>query len=332
MADNKRKQGPGGTSNGSAPKRSKGGSAGRWKTPHHQAKLSHRVEMGKTLEVGDQGIWVTYARGMKTKAIREIDELCQEYGESLYGIPRDPGPGEDQTREEDGEDGGPADIEASIQKELSDMKPAKAESRKIFSIVPADVECLLFIKTMAPVEPVEFVRKICQDARDCTDIMQRKTKYINRLTPISTTDKASDSGIVRAARAAMAPYFDLVKVEGQDESSGPDAGEESKKEKNEGSGPKYAYAIRQSIRVNITVKSDALIKKVASLVQPEHKVNLTKPDKVVLVHVYQMLCGVSVVDGAEWESLKRYNMNELYLQAAEKQKEARKTEGNTAPA
>jgi tRNA acetyltransferase TAN1 len=78
MADNKRKQGPGGASNGSAPKRSKGGSAGRWKTPHHQAKLSHRVEMGKTLEVGDQGIWVTYARGMKTKAIREIDELCQE--------------------------------------------------------------------------------------------------------------------------------------------------------------------------------------------------------------------------------------------------------------
>jgi hypothetical protein len=45
-----------------------------------------------------------------------------------------------------------------------------------------------------------------------------------------------------------------------------------------------------------------------------------------------MLCGVSVVDGAEWESLKRYNMNELYLQAADKQKEARKTEGDTAPA
>jgi tRNA acetyltransferase TAN1 len=166
--------------------------------------------------------------------------MSDKYGESLYGIPRDSEPGEDQTEEEND---GPKDIEASIQQELSDMKPTKAQSRKIFSIVPADVECLLFIKTMAPVEPVEFVRKICQDARDCTDIMQRKTKYINRLTPISTTDKASDSGIVRAARAAMAPYFNLVKEEGPGESSGVDAGEDSKKEKEEGSGPKYAVSI-----------------------------------------------------------------------------------------
>jgi tRNA acetyltransferase TAN1 len=27
---------------------------------------------------------------------------------------------------------------------------------------------------------------------------------------------------------------------------------------------------------------------------------------------YQLFCGVSVVDGKEWESLKRYNVNELY--------------------
>ena len=42
--------------------------------------MSGRVEMGKALEIGDQGIWVTFARGMKTKAIREITELCEEVG------------------------------------------------------------------------------------------------------------------------------------------------------------------------------------------------------------------------------------------------------------
>jgi tRNA acetyltransferase TAN1 len=30
-----------------------------------------------------------------------------------------------------------------------------------------------------------------------------------------------------------------------------------------------------------------------------------------------MFCGMSVVDGVEWESLKRYNVNELYRMAAE---------------
>lgn len=40
--------------------------------------LGERMAMGRSLEVGDQGIWVTYARGMKSKAIRELNELCEE--------------------------------------------------------------------------------------------------------------------------------------------------------------------------------------------------------------------------------------------------------------
>jgi tRNA acetyltransferase TAN1 len=34
--------------------------------------------MGKALEVGDEGIWVTYARGMKNKAVREFTAMCHE--------------------------------------------------------------------------------------------------------------------------------------------------------------------------------------------------------------------------------------------------------------
>lgn len=36
------------------------------------------MEMGKALEVGDEGIWVTYARGMKNKAVREFTAMCHE--------------------------------------------------------------------------------------------------------------------------------------------------------------------------------------------------------------------------------------------------------------
>lgn len=37
--------------------------------------------MGKILEAGDRGLWVTYARGMKVKAVREFIELCYEVRE-----------------------------------------------------------------------------------------------------------------------------------------------------------------------------------------------------------------------------------------------------------
>lgn len=36
--------------------------------------------MGTVLDVGDEGIWVTYARGMRSKAVREFKELCENVG------------------------------------------------------------------------------------------------------------------------------------------------------------------------------------------------------------------------------------------------------------
>lgn len=69
------------------------------------------------------------------------------------------------------------------------------------------------------------------------------------------------------------------------------------------------------------------------MISPRHKVNLSKPDKVILVEIFQVSrsshplksginarqidilqlhFGLSVVDGAEWENLKRYNVNALY--------------------
>lgn len=79
MADrqNKRKQSPS-DSRGAPYKKSKGGKAGRWKTPFEQARADDKMEMGKILEAGDEGIWVTFARGMKSKAVREFTALCEE--------------------------------------------------------------------------------------------------------------------------------------------------------------------------------------------------------------------------------------------------------------
>lgn len=56
----------------------KGGTAGRWQTPFQKARHAEKAELGRTLEVNDAGIWVTYARGMKGKAMREFKALCNQ--------------------------------------------------------------------------------------------------------------------------------------------------------------------------------------------------------------------------------------------------------------
>lgn len=90
----------------------------------------------------------------------------------------------------------------------------------------------------------------------------------------------------------------------------------------------------------------------AGLIDKRHKVDLTTPAKIILVEIYQVgphpltgpsggdtdvyqqtFCGMSVVDG-DWEDLKRYNLNELYIAAISeakasgaKEEEQKKAEG-----
>lgn len=116
---------------------------------------------------------------------------------------------EDATAGDEDQEG--RDIESSIQQELSSMKESqKPKSRQLFSPIPVNLECLFFMKTMKPVQPGAFVRKICEDARQCPDPRQRKCKYINRLTPVFDTDKATEKGIVRVARTVLSSWFALT--------------------------------------------------------------------------------------------------------------------------
>ncbi|QUC18809.1 uncharacterized protein UV8b_03050 [Ustilaginoidea virens] len=297
----KRKQGPPGASTGRAFKKSKGGSGGKWKTPHHKVKKAEKVELGTALDVGDQGIWVTFARGMRAKAVREFTQLCNEYGKTMYGV-EIPDGYESASEVEEGQD-----VEAAIEAELNSMRAAqKSKTRQMFTPISTGVECLFFMKTTSPVDAAALVRRMCQDARDCLDPRQRKCKYINRLTPVSDTDKATENGITKVARTVLSPWFDLSDGRTEESTHGAEAQPSTSR-------PASTYAIRYNIRSHTVFKSDEVIRKVASLIdEKKHKVNLGKPDKVILIEIFQLFCGVSVVDGEEWEALKRYNMNALY--------------------
>jgi tRNA acetyltransferase TAN1 len=95
------------------------------------------------------------------------------------------------------------------------------------------------------------------------------------------------------------------------------------------------YAIRYAIRAS-PLERDEVIRRVADVIGPRHKVNLNSPDKIILVEIFkaslrrrarwfllgftpepqltdgQNFCGMSVVDGEEYERLRRYNIHEIY--------------------
>lgn len=117
------------------------------------------------------------------------------------------------------------DIEAAIQKEVAALtsKPTAAAAADAASSSAAgggdtnrmtplkmNVDCLLYVKTQPPVDPVAFVRRICEDARRCEELPGvMRCRYVNRLTPVSVMGRATETGLVEVAREVLGRVFDL---------------------------------------------------------------------------------------------------------------------------
>lgn len=82
----------------------------------------------------------------------------------------------------------------------------------VFDPMRMNLDCLLFMRTKPPVEPVEFSRRICEDAKLITDRGQRKSRFINRFIPIKTMGKATENGLEEVARAVLVEHFQLAGV------------------------------------------------------------------------------------------------------------------------
>lgn len=124
-----------------------------------------------------------------------MTQSAQKY----YGLKSGSSGGQDDEEEE--EDG---DIEKSIQKELSSTKTAP----RMFEYVFLDLPCLLFFKARPPIDPVDLVHRICKDVVEDPGI--RKMKYVNRLSPVTTTAKATEKGLQELAASVLSKHFRLA--------------------------------------------------------------------------------------------------------------------------
>ncbi|KAF2175073.1 hypothetical protein K469DRAFT_612081 [Zopfia rhizophila CBS 207.26] len=253
----------------------------QWSMPRKEAAEARGIQPG------DVGIWATCAMKKEAKSVVDLRQLFEDYASKLYGVNHAYGSAEDGDSDEN--EGG---IEAEIKKELDEIRIPSADP--LFTSVRLDTQCLVFFKTRPPIQPVSFVRAICQDAAD--GIEQKRSRFVKRLTPITAIGKATDKGLDEVAQQVVAPHF-----------HGPDhAGKK--------------FAIRTSIRNNKSFARDSVIKRVAAAVGPGHKVDLSGYDLLILVEIYQNICGMSVV-GSDFDKLKRYNLEELSGPIANAEKE-----------
>nr|OQO20676.1 hypothetical protein B0A51_11224 [Rachicladosporium sp. CCFEE 5018] len=254
----------------------------QWQVPRKNGRDN---EPARAMQPGDSGIFATCIKGKEGKCVGELRDLFTEYAGLLYGAAT----GEDQQDD----DGAADDIEKSLDAEIASIK--KPSTAHLFSPVKIDVQCVVFFRTVAPVDPVGLVSRICEDA--VANPQRKRTRTVKRLVPMTMMGRASAEGLEKVANEVLAPHFHTEPISLR------------------------TYAIRTNIRNHSILKREDIINQVASLVGPPHTVDLKNYDHLILVEVYQNICGVSVID-RRFEELKRYNLSEIFEPTAKESTQA----------
>ncbi|KAL4786190.1 hypothetical protein BJX76DRAFT_355421 [Aspergillus varians] len=249
--------------------------------PENPTSQSHKKRKGgnrwqktqSSIKTGDWGVFVTCEIGRESRCAAEVVDLFTQHVER-------PENGGDEAESNSDED----DIEAQIRKEIEGLKPTTAKKSSLFETVQFDLPCITFVRFDKSVDPEKLVHEICLDAQANPD--QKRSRYIQRLTPARSIRKTLSVDLEEFAREILEPHF-------------------------HSGGPPKKYAIRPSVRGHKKFSRDVIIKKLADIVGPEHPVDLTNYDLIILVDVVQNIMSMSVA-GSDYDKLKRYNLAELY--------------------
>lgn len=201
------------------------------------------------------------------------------------------------------------DIAAQIAAELKDIKSTekshRAHSSKSappvrFKSITTDTECFLFVSVSPPFDPYLLVYTILRDVELSGE---PRTRFVQRLTPVTTTRPANATDLTTLAQSILPSFF----------SSRPSDAK--------------TFKIDPRIRSHSKLKRNDVIQIIASQIptaEPEaeggerkriHTANLNNPDLWIVAEVVKNSAAISVL--TEYERYKKMNLQSVAMAANE---------------
>lgn len=158
-------------------------------------------------------------------------------------------------------------------------------SRSIGSaLISTDKGAVVFFKTVPPVEPVAFVKDVCESAMQTQQ--QKRTRFAKRFSPMTLMARASEEGLEKVAAEVLRPHFHQEPL--QPRKVGDLRLPRAFTQRNNLS----QFAIRPTLRNHNVLTRDGIIKQVASIVGPGHEVDLRNYDLLIVVEVFKVRCRI----------------------------------------
>ncbi|KAF6203024.1 hypothetical protein GE061_003437 [Apolygus lucorum] len=169
-------------------------------------------------------------------------------------------------------------IEDELEKELNDMR--KKPKDKKFQVVETGADNTVFIKTTVD-DPKKITYEIFSEIYTSK---QNRSRFLLRMVPIDVTCKAYIEDIRKAADGLFDQPFKCDPL---------------------------TFNVFYKARYNNSLLRDEVLSAMVTLVKDRniaHKVDLTKPQKTVIVEVIKGVCCLSVVD--DFYKYRKYNLAE----------------------
>ena len=218
------------------------------------------------LKVSSKGILAT-ANFLDYGCKREVFDLLNEFSQTKDGVEATPD----------------HDIDAEIAKEIAELK----EDKKRFQLVNTSLNNIMFIAVNDDaIDICELVHNILTTLRENK---QRKTRFTQRLLPVSHTCYASIEDITKTAKTMLKDAFYHTT-------------------------PKTFGIIFKS-RNNSSISRDAIIKAVASVATDgetfaeSNKVDLENPEYAIVINIIKTIAFMGTVK--DFKCLSKYNIDEL---------------------
>eukprot|EP00160_Parvularia_atlantis_P000611 Unigene10495_Nuclearia_a/m.32088 Unigene10495_Nuclearia_a/g.32088 ORF Unigene10495_Nuclearia_a/g.32088 Unigene10495_Nuclearia_a/m.32088 type:complete len:274 (+) Unigene10495_Nuclearia_a:237-1058(+) len=160
------------------------------------------------------------------------------------------------------------------------LTPTRARARAQMSL-HVDMDCVVIMRVPHHADPVNVVARIMHDV-DTT--RRAKTRFCLRFTPLTRVCRATDDDVEAMARDLLAPF-------------------------REEAHPPTRFMIVYNARNSQCLKRNDVIKAVARAMGTQHKVDLDKPEVVILVEAIKSMCGIGVV--RDYHRYKRFNVVQL---------------------
>jgi len=228
---------------------------------------------------GYKGVLNTCSTHQEGQCVKEMFDLLNEYADLLYP---------EEEKEEVKEEALVSDI---LAKELATLNEKEKAGERRFYCLNTNVKGVIFIRFVDErIQPVSFVSHILNDLKKTG---AKKTRFAVRLVPVEKTCAANIDKVLGIAEDLLRPHFTAANIK--------------------------TFAVVFKSRHTDQVPRGEVISGIVRAVGMPHKVELGRPDVVILVEVFQKACGVAVVPNGEYHGLQEFNIRKLTEGRAEEE-------------